>query len=88
MITLCLKFPDKETAHRILYAGGEPIYINLADDNGEGLVTERHIENGEVLLIRPSDGSYCADLRIEDVPEALEEYLIYPMYRKHKFFGE
>lgn len=93
MKTFCLKFPNKATAHAMLYgADGEPLYENIADYNKAGIATQRKTDaEGNEYLTWPEDGSYCADIAgLDEVPSELEPYVITPnkAYRKHKFFGE
>lgn len=98
MKTICLKFPDKTTAHSLLYeiVEGElvPRYQNIADHSKTGLCVQRvTTEEGE-YFIHPDDGAYCADIRDnrypEECPAELQPYLIHPdlQYRRHKFAGE
>lgn len=88
MKTICLKFPNKVTAHSRLYSEeGEPLYPNIADHNRTGLPVHRVDD----YLTWPEDGSYCADIAgLDEVPAELEPYVITPdkRYRKHKFLGE
>lgn len=91
MKTFCLKFPDKATAHSFLYGEeGQPLYPDIADYSGAGIATQRVTDaDGNEYMTWPEDGSYCADIRCEELPAELEPYVIpTPQYRKHKFFGE
>lgn len=92
MNVLCLKFPNKETAHSFLYDDeGEPIYPNIADHNRTGLPVHRVMADEGEYLTYPQDGSYCADIAgLNETPAEIEPYVITPnpLYRKHKFLGE
>lgn len=92
MKTFCLKFPDKTTAHNILYGKDDvPLYPNIADHNRTGLPVHRVVTDEGEYLTWPEDGSYCADIAgLDEVPAALQPYVITPnqTYRKHKFAGE
>lgn len=92
MKTICLKFPNKVTAHSFLYGEeGEPLYQNIADNNRTGLCVHRIMTDEDDYLTWPEDGSYCADIAgLDEVPSELEPYVINPnpLYRKHKFLGE
>lgn len=92
MKTICLKFPDKMTAHSLLYGQeGEPLYPNIADYNRTGLPVQRVVTDEGEYLTWPEDGSYCADIAgLDETPAELEPYVITPnyLYRKHKFLGE
>lgn len=92
MKTICLKFPDKATAHIFLYGEeGEPLYQNIADNNRTGLPVQRVVKEEGEYLTWPEDGSYCADIAgLDKVPDELQPYVITPNpeYRKHKFLGE
>lgn len=91
MKTFCLKFIDKDTAHSFLYdEESEPLYANIADYNRAGIATQRTTDaDGNEYLTWSDDGSYCADIRCEELPPELEPFVIStPQYRKHKFAGE